>query len=178
MMQDVNGKMDALKKKACEALEEYIKKDSWKPDDLVGAKDAVKLYNEACDAQMKQGIWENMEGDWGNSGYSPHGYARMSYGNGMNSYGNGMNGTSQMRGRDANTGQYMSRGPMYDNSQGYSGGPYNPMPMLMGYDKGYSTHSIKDRMIAALEYQMDNAGSEYEREEVRKAIAEIEKMKR
>lgn len=32
-------------------------------------------------------------------------------------------------------------------------------------------------MIAALEQQMDAAKTEYEREEVRKAIAEIERMK-
>ena len=150
-MPDIQDKMEALKKKACEALDEYVKKDQWKREDLEGAKDAVKLYNEACDAQMKQGIWDEMRDDWSkNSGYrmpSPHGYSKISYGS----------------------------HPMHDDRMQYEDS-YGRRPMY--YDDGYSGHSVKDRMIAALEAQMDSAKTEYEREEVRRAIAEIEKMKR
>lgn len=180
-MAEIKETLECLKKKAIEALEVYTKKDAWKPEDLVGAKDAVKLYNEVCDGIMKDGIWQEMKGDWGNSGgmYNPgnygpqygnsgwtmpHGTTRISYGD---SYANdGMN-HSGARGRDMNTGQYISRNAMYHDPR-YADS--------YGYDN-VSGHSVKDRMIAALEQQMDAAKTEYEREEVRKAIAEIERMK-
>jgi hypothetical protein len=153
--------MEKLKEHAMEALEVYAKKDSWKQEDLDAAKDAVKLYNDICEAQMKDGIWDEMKGDWGTSGYTtPHGYTRVSYGRGMH------DDYSGARGRDS-MGRYTSRGT-HDNMY------YDPRYE----DHGMSGHSVKDRMIAALEEQMDNAKTEYEREEVRKAIAEIERMKR
>lgn len=145
--------MEKLKEHAMEALEVYAKKDSWKQEDLDAAKDAVKLYNDICEAQMKDGIWDEMKGEWGlgTSGYTtPHGYTRVSYGHGRDSMG-----------------RYTSRGT-HDNMY------YDPRYE----DHGMSGHSVKDRMIAALEEQMDNAKTEYEREEVRKAIAEIERMRR
>ena len=146
-MSKINDTMDTLKKKAIEALETYAGKENWKADDLEGAKNAVKLYNEICDAQMKDGIWEEMKGDWDNSGYNaPHGYTRISYGHD----------------------RMMPRYSGYRNDMRYDG----------RYDDGNSTHSIKDRMIAALEKQMDEAHSEYEREEVRKAIQDIERLRR
>lgn len=154
-MSKVKETMENLKTKAIEALEAYSAKDAWKADDLVGAKDAVKLYNEICEAQMKDGIWDEMKGEWGTSGYTtPHGYTRISYGPDHDSMGH-----------------RMSMGPMHHDR--YYDDRYG-----MTYDRGMSTHSIKDRMIAALEKQMDEAKSEYEREEVRKAIMDIENMKR
>ena len=42
---------------------------------------------------------------------------------------------------------------------------------------GYSAHSIKDRMIDSLERLMDNAATEYEREEIRREIEGIRKDK-
>ena len=149
-MSKINDTMDTLKDRTIEALETYAQKENWKAEDLQGAKDAVKLYNEICEAQMKDGIWEEMKGDWDNSGYNmPHGYTRISYG------------------RDR-MGRYTSRNDMY----------HDPRYDSRYYDDGNSTHSIKDRMIAALEKQMDEAKSEYEREEVRRAIMDIEKLKR
>lgn len=184
-MAEIKDTMDCLKKKAIEALEVYSKKENWKQEDLDGAKDAVKLYNDVCEAQMKDGIWGQMKGDWSgaysgyNQGYVPqmnygsyapysnHGMGNMSgamtpHGNMRLSYGR-MDDTdmSGARGRDMDTGQYVSMNAMY-------------------HDPRYATsgHSIKDRMIASLEQQMDHANTEYEREEIRKAIAEIERMKR
>lgn len=42
---------------------------------------------------------------------------------------------------------------------------------------GMSSHSLKDRMIAKLEGMYDEAQSEYEREEIRKEIRQIEANK-
>jgi hypothetical protein len=101
----------------------------------------------------------NSYANWGMGNMSgamtPHGNMRLSYGRGDDM------DMSGARGRDMDTGQYVSMNAMY-------------------HDPRYATsgHSVKDRMIASLEQQMDHANTEYEREEIRKAIAEIERMKR
>ena len=61
-------------------------------------------------------------------------------------------GYSAARGRSPVTGRYISRG--------------------MG-SNGYSGHSIEDRMIAALEDQMDAAKNEYERKMIQEEIQRI-----
>lgn len=61
------------------------------------------------------------------------------------------NGDSYGRGRSPVTGRYISRGTM----------------------DGYSGHSIEDRMIMALEQQMDAAKSDYERSLIEKEIQRI-----
>lgn len=174
-MSKINDTMDTLKKRATEALETYAGKENWKAEDLEGAKNAVKLYNEICDAMMKDGIWEDMKGDWGNSGYrSPHGYTRISYGMDPmippnNSYNNGGGNNSYNSYNNGGNSGYGNH-----NNSGYR----NDMRYDPRYDDGNSTHSIKDRMIAALERQMDEARTEYEKEEVRKAIQDIERLRR
>lgn len=64
-------------------------------------------------------------------------------------------GYSGMRGRSPVTGRYVSRGYPNENMNGYSG------------------HSIEDRMIMALEQQMDGAKTEYERSQIEKEIRRI-----
>lgn len=76
-----------------------------------------------------------------------------------------MPGYSSRRGRSMTTGRYISRD--YDPS--YMGPDYNA--------RGYSGHSIKDRMIANLEKMMDEASSEYERETIRAEIRKLEMEK-
>lgn len=61
-------------------------------------------------------------------------------------------GASGYRMRSPVTGRYVSRGMD---------------------DRGYSGHSIEDRMIATLEQQMDNAKSEYERQKIKEEIDHI-----
>lgn len=63
-----------------------------------------------------------------------------------------------MRGRDMNTGRYMSRGSSYDD--------------------GRSMHSVKDQAIQRLEQLMDSAQSDFERDQVRKMIEAVEAQKR
>lgn len=149
-MSEINDMMCDLKKHAKETMEHYANKSDWKPEDLEMAYTAMKMYDKACDIQMKEGIWDEMKGDFGNSG------ARYSYGMQMPriSYG-------YSRGVEP-----MWRDERYE-SRGYS----------CGRDD-YSGHSVKDRMIWALEQQLDTAKTEYERDEVRKAIKQIEQMSR
>lgn len=65
---------------------------------------------------------------------------------------------SYERGRSPRTGRYVSRDGYYDN---------------YGYDYGYSGHSIEDRAVDSLERMMDTAGSDYEREQLKKFIRQI-----
>lgn len=75
---------------------------------------------------------------------------------GMDAYGDmyGNMGYSEARGRSPVTGRYISRGMNSGNG-------------------GYSGHSIEDRMIASLEQQMDNAKSEYEKQQILQEIQHI-----
>lgn len=150
-MSKVTDMMCDLKKRAEESIEHYAKKTDWKPEDLEVAYNAVKMYDKICDIQMKEGIWDEMKGDWGNGNSGAMRMPRISYGADA-SYG---------RVRDPMTGQYMSNGSWHNDNS-------------MGYYNGQSGHSIKDRMIWALEQQMDSAKTEYERNEIREAIKQIE----
>lgn len=64
--------------------------------------------------------------------------------------------TSMRRGRGAD-GRYMSR----------SG----------SYDRGYSGHSVTDRMIASLEREMDMAESDYDRKKIQDEIHRLRESK-
>lgn len=67
---------------------------------------------------------------------------------------------SYRRGRDSDTGRYVSRR-----------GSYNDYSMM---EDGYSGHSIKDRMIAKLESMYDEAKTEHERQVVDQWISRLE----
>lgn len=83
-------------------------------------------------------------------GYSDRGsYGRMMSGR---HYDVRMNG-SYARGRDYDTGRYISR---------------------RGEEDGYSGHSIKDRMISKLEGMYDEAGSEHEKQVIDQWIGRLE----
>ena len=64
----------------------------------------------------------------------------------------------------------------YDSEEGYSNrrgrNPVNGRYMSM--TRGYSGHSIKDRMVSKLEAMMDEARSDYEREAIEEWIRKLE----
>lgn len=169
-MSDIMDMMDCLKAKAKESMKYYSEKDDWKPEDLKFAKEAVELYDKVCETKMNNGIWEGMKGGImdENSGAR---YPRISYGY----------DESYARGRDAATGRYMSRGRdamWYDDrsygDRSYGHQSYAPgMNRSMGYNDNTSGHSIEDRMIWALEQQMDAAKSDYERQQIKEEIDNI-----
>ena len=153
-MSELSKVLDCMKEKTQETFDYYSKKENWEPADLKCAKEAAELYDMLQTIQMNTGVWENMKrtGDY-SFGRMPH----VSYGHDMDSY---------ARGRDANTGRYMSRGERYYDDRHH------------GHDYGYSTHSVKDQAIQKLESLMDTAESEYEREEIHKMIKKIESVER
>lgn len=75
-----------------------------------------------------------------------------------------MSGNSYARGRSPVTGRYISRG------MNGSYGPYDSTSM----GRGYSGHSINDRMIAKLEEMYDEAKTEHERDMVNMWIKRLE----
>ena len=134
-----------------ESIEQLNKKKEMTPSDLETLCKAYKLKME-------------LEGCYMNGGYSEGGMMRGSYGSyGYNHY---------------------DRMPM-DHSMGdwHAEGSFAPMrsPVTGRYvsrdGMGMSSHSVKDRMIARLEGMYDEAKGEYEREEIRKEIRNIEANK-
>jgi hypothetical protein len=102
-----------------------------------------------------------------------------------------MEGYSERRGRSPMTGRYVSRDyrdgsyDPYTMRGGYNvGGSYGGVGYVRGsyddpynggsYGMGYSGHSINDRMIAALEGMVDNAKSDYEKQEIINAIHKLQ----
>ena len=119
-------------------------------------KDLKKLFSKSeltaadWDAVKKAMCIANMfECHCNGEAYDENGMSRgvMHYGNDWEN-----DGYSGMRGRSPVTGRYVSRG--------YQG-------------EGYSGHSIEDRMIMALEQQMDGAKTDYERSQIEKEIRRI-----
>lgn len=111
------------------------------PTEIKNAKEAVCLLKEAHELKVSLMMEENADS-----------YYSRSYSRGNNSY---------MRGRDADTGRYMSR----DNR------------MRQSYDSMESGHSIDDRLIASIEDMMDSAKTEYEKQRLSDWIQRIEAEK-
>lgn len=128
-------------------LEKEIKtvtdKGSMTPSELDTIMKAMCVYDMAEERIMKESGYE---------GFSKDGYSQRYYRDSMMipdmSYENNYN--SYARGRNPMNGRYVSR-------------DYG----------GRSGHSIKDRMIDQLERMMDQAGSEYERQEIMRQIEKI-----
>ncbi|MBR4430982.1 MAG: hypothetical protein IKU36_01640 [Bacteroidales bacterium] len=157
-MEDIMKQIDCLKEKTEDTFKFYAEKKNWDPQDIECLEKAAKLYDKLQTIQMNTGTWENMKRG-GMSYGAPH-YPHISYGEESYrgphyAYGHE---ESYMRGRDADTGRFMSRAPHYDD--------------------GRSMHSVKDQAIQRLEQLMDSAQSEYEREQVRGMIAAVEGQKR
>lgn len=151
-----------------DSLKELVKKGDLSPTELERAEKAVCLMEKLV--KLKEG------------GYAEDGYSMRSYNRGR-SMDNNMGGyvysgrynnrsidympnsymmeypESYARGRDPNTGRYVSR------DYGYSGRRY--------YDMGYSGHSIEDRAVDCLEQMMDSAASDYERDVIKRYIRMI-----
>ena len=55
--------------------------------------------------------------------------------------------------------------------------PYHHDPAMMSYEHDRSNHSIKDRMIDKFERMMDDASTDYERQELQNWIMKIRESK-
>lgn len=179
-MKELKSMLDSLKKHAEETFEYYADKDKWEPQDVKCAKEAAELYDKIQTIQMNTGIWENInkDGEFSERSYggSYARYPHISYGNDY----------SYMRGRDADTGRYMSRNDMYHDGRMWDDG-YSRRNMSRDNRGGQSDnrggnnssmHSVKDQAIQRLENLMDAAKSDYEREEIMNMIRTIENQPR
>lgn len=174
--------IDTLIDQTEECLRRYAEKQNWTPEDVMCVKNAVSSYEklmrlvEDCETANQEGM-------------SMRNYHSMR--------------ASMARGRDANTGRYVSRAPRYyeydgsmtaygrDGSYGdpymnggrhqqagmYSGAPYAMNQGQGGSTSDRSMHSINDRMIQRLESMMDDAQTDYERNEIRETIAMLEQKR-
>ena len=142
----MDKELAALKEELCKASElvkTEVEKIAQKGDLTPGELES--LYKAACFAKELECL---KSGD-AETNYWPDGMSGRRYDVHMNTYGEPY-GYSEARGRSPVTGRYISRGM-----------------------DGYSGHSIEDRMIAALEQQMDNAKSEYEKQQILEEIKHI-----
>lgn len=151
MQERIRKFSDLLERELIKELDRINNSGTLNPQDVKTVTDAVCLMLKVNELEE----WEN---------------------GGEYSYDNG--GYSTRRGRSATTGRYVSRdrGPMmpYQN-ESYSNESYLPRRSYRGsYDQGYSGHSIKDRMISALEGMYDEAKTEHERQMVDEWINRLE----
>lgn len=145
-------------KKILEQLEEMTKRELeqiTKQTTLSGA-DLDKMIKATCLLDQMESLEEKLEAKKNGEFYG------MSYGNmnhmGVDGYGN----VSYERGRSSVTGRYVSRDtdPMMHGGHG-------------SYDRGYSGHSISDRMVSSLEKMYDEAKSPHEQQVISTWISRI-----
>lgn len=148
--------LDDLRDMLCEELEEIAKKPEMSAGDLETVHkltDTIKNIDKIC--MMEEDGGYSQAGDWEVQG-------RGNYGNGS-SY--------------ANRGKHYVRGHYSRDNERRA---YNRDSSRGGYSRdrysrdGYSMDGAKDQMVAQLESMMEDAGSEKEREAIRRCISQIE----
>lgn len=168
--------MENMKKVVEKCLDDLMKKSDLTPAETKTALDGFKLYDElCCRIEDCKNVEEQPE-----RGYSgnamPHKYHITSYGlpemarsernySRMNGYSNGEHGLYQS-----------NNYPMSMNdTRSYCDDPYYYGPEH-SERRGYSRHSIGDRVVSMVEDMMDSAKSDYERQELQKYIRTIRAM--
>lgn len=138
---------DILMEQAEDCLREYSKKQDWTTNDLCSIRDAVSIYEKLQKIVANSGAHEADGADT----YRSYGMRHM-----VPHYAHG----------------YSDRAPRYYDYDGHltSYGDRDSMRRRRSYGDMRSTHSIHDRMIANLEGMMDDAKSEYEREQIMEFI--------
>lgn len=112
----------------------------------------INVMKNIKKVQMMLPEWEEKNEGYSSRSYNTPFMPRMSYRDGSYENQNGMH--SYERGRSRTTGRYMSR------------------------DSGRSMHSIKDRMVDALERMYDEAATDHERLMLDEWIRKIESSER
>lgn len=146
-----------LVEKTEKKLESDLEKILSKPELTAADWDAVK--KAWCIASMVEGYVEGTPVGEDGMSYGSYGMGRMHYGN-------------QYPNQYANTMGYSS-GEDYNMANGRMRSPVTGRYISNGMNNGYSGHSIEDRMIMALEQQMDAAKTDYERQIVEKEIQRL-----
>lgn len=155
--------IEKLMEHAEECLTECSKKQDWKDEDVECAYTAAKLYKTLQDIKMNSGFIDGIKGEYETSGAR---MPRIYYGEEM----------SHMRGRDAATGRYVSRGD--DHMDDRTSERYYDYRIHGTTSDGRSMHSIKDRAIDCLEKMADNAKTNHERQKLMEFIGMIDRSER
>lgn len=159
--------MANAKKVVEQCLEELMKKPDLTPAETKAMLDGLKLHDELC-CRIEDCNKAEEYPERGYSGYPMpnHRYHITSYGMPERSLQSGGN----------NNGSYNG-----DSSMRSYRGSYNDEPRYYGDEysergRGYSRHSISDRVVSMVENMMDTAKSDYERQELEKYIRAIRAM--
>ena len=162
--------MKNMKKTVEKCLDELMKKTDLTPAETKTALDALKLYDELCcriedcineEDNMTRGYSENAM-PHRQYHISSYGLPERAYSERYNGYTNSMNNGMHRQGSQG--------GYQYDNyPMHYDGMEYSER-------RGYSRHSISDRVVSMVENMMDSAESDYERQELQKYIRAIRAM--
>ena len=142
-----------------EELMKVAKKGEVAANEWPNLSHVVSVMKNVKKVQMMLPEWEEQNAGYSSRSYNTQFTPRMSYRGDRSYRGDGsydnQNGTnSYERGRSRTTGRYMSR------------------------DSGRSMHSIKDRMVDALERMYDEAATEHEKIMVDEWIRKIESSER
>ena len=166
--------MENAKKVVEKCLEELMKKPDLTPAETKTLLDGLKLHDElSCrieDCRKAE--------DYSERGYSGHSEPYRQYH--ITSYGMPERSMHDVR----SYGRMMShddRGWYEPNSIRNMNGSYCDDPYYYGENysdrgRGYSRHSISDRVVSMVEQMMDTAKSDYERQELEKYIRAIRAM--
>ena len=183
-------KLKKLKSTVEKCIEELSVKPDLTPAETKALLDGMKLRRLLCEEIDDCEMMEEMTRDMERSRYaerSGHGYSRRSYSDeSQRGYYDGDGYSGQRRnaqGQFSVNGQHGSyNGPNYGvqgwyesaNASGSNSGSDSDSSYRDGYsDRRYSRHSIGDRMVAMMEKEMDQAESDYEREQIHKFIRMI-----
>lgn len=176
--------MKNMKKVVEKCLDELMKKPDLTPAETKAAIDGFKLYDELCcrieDCEMEE--------EYSGSRYSGRDFPNRQYhitSYGMSERGFSERNNSRMNYADGNSGY--SSAPQYGINGWYQSNYYPEAGYDMrsyyggnrGYSerrRGYSRHSISDRVVSMVENMMDSAESDYERQELQKYIRAIRAM--
>ena len=164
--------MKKLQASVEKCIEELGKKDTVTPAETKAGLDGMQLRDflkrEIENCKMQE------ENEYAERGYSGANHPYRQYH--ITSYGQPhMYNYPMMAHNDGYSGDYGVEGWYRSNN----GGSYCPDPYYYdgmserSHGRGYSRHSIGDRMVAMMEREMDNTDSSYEKEEIRKFIRMI-----
>jgi hypothetical protein len=159
--------MKNMKKVVEKCLDDLMKKPDLTPAETKAALDGFKLYDELC-CRIEDC---NMEEEYSERGYSGYEipyrqYQITSYGMPERAFANRHRG--RMSRMDGSYDWYQSNHeyPMYRGMRSYTGDGYSER-------RGYSRHSLSDRVVSMLEKMMDSVESGYEQQELHKYIRAI-----
>lgn len=166
-----------LQKLTEKCITDLTKKQDISPSETEAAKKGFELLDlieyEIKKCEMKENGYSQYSGH-DEMQANPRRYNIVSYANGypMSNRSNGYYMDGPYYSRDGRSNGYYMDGPYYSRdgrSMGY--GPM--MPEYYGDQRGMSRHSINDRAVSCIEKMMDEAKSDYERQQLHRFIEMI-----